>query len=37
MRRDTAALAAVTDAVDLAQDVGLRRPFLAAGPRMPGC
>jgi len=32
--RDTAALAAITQAVDLAQNVGIIRPFVAAGPRI---
>jgi len=32
MHRDTAALAAITRAIDLAQGVGMIRPFLAAGP-----
>jgi LuxR family maltose regulon positive regulatory protein len=30
--RDSAALAAITEAIDLAQPQGLRRPFLDAGP-----
>jgi len=30
--RDTAALAAIAEAIDLAQSVGMLRPFLAAGP-----
>ena len=34
MHRDTAAMAAITDAVDLAHDVGTVRPFLAGGPRV---
>jgi LuxR family maltose regulon positive regulatory protein len=34
IRRDSAAMAAITDAVDLAQDVGIIRPFRAAGPRI---
>ena len=32
--RDTAALAAITDAIDLAHGVGMTRPFLAAGPQV---
>jgi len=34
MRRDTAAMTAITAAVDLAQGIGIVRPFRAAGPRM---
>ena len=34
IHRDTAALAAITEAIDLAQGVGIIRPFLAAGPRI---
>ncbi len=34
--RDTAAVAAISQAIDLAQDVGITRPFLAAGPRISG-
>jgi LuxR family transcriptional regulator, maltose regulon positive regulatory protein len=34
MHRDTAAMAAITEAVDLAQGVGIVRPFLAGGPRV---
>jgi len=34
MHRDTAALAAITRAIDLAQGVGMIRPFLAAGPQI---
>ena len=33
---ESAALAAITEAIDLAEGVGVRRPFLAAGPRMAG-
>ena len=33
MNRDTAAMAAMTEAIDLAQPVSLIRPFLAAGPQ----
>jgi LuxR family maltose regulon positive regulatory protein len=32
LHRDSAALAAITEAIDLAQPQGLRRPFLDAGP-----
>ena len=32
--RDTAALAAITEAIDLAHSVGIIRPFVAAGPRI---
>ena len=32
--RDTAALAAITQAIDLAQNVGIIRPFVTAGPRI---
>ena len=35
MNRATAALTAITRAVDLAHDAGITRPFLAAGPRVP--
>ena len=35
MNRATAALTAITQAVDLAHDAGITRPFLAAGPRIP--
>jgi LuxR family maltose regulon positive regulatory protein len=35
IHRDTAAMTAITAAVDLAHDVGIIRPFRAAGPRMP--
>ena len=34
MHRDTAAMAAITEAVDLAQSVGIVRPFFAGGPRV---
>lgn len=34
--RDTAAMAAISQAIDLAQDVGITRPFMAAGPRIAG-
>ncbi|HEY4993407.1 MAG TPA: LuxR C-terminal-related transcriptional regulator, partial [Nakamurella sp.] len=34
MHRDTAAMAAITEAVDLAQSVGIVRPFMAGGPRV---
>ena len=34
LHRDTAAMAAITEAVDLAQSVSMVRPFLAAGPRV---
>ena len=34
--RDTAALDAITEAIDLAQAVGMSRPFLAAGPSIGG-
>jgi LuxR family maltose regulon positive regulatory protein len=34
--RDSAALAAMSDAIDLAQPEGLRRPFLDAGPAAAG-
>ena len=33
MHKDTAAMAAITEAVDLAHSAGIARPFLAAGPR----
>lgn len=36
MHRDTAALAAIAEAIDLAQDDGIRRPFRAAGQRTAG-
>ncbi len=32
--RDTAALSAITQAIDLAQNVGIIRPFVTAGPRI---
>ena len=32
--RDTAALAAITQAIDLAHNVGIIRPFVTAGPRI---
>jgi LuxR family maltose regulon positive regulatory protein len=35
VHRDMAAMAAVTEAVDLAHAVGVIRPFLAVGPRIP--
>jgi LuxR family maltose regulon positive regulatory protein len=35
IHRDTAAMTAITAAVDLADGVGIIRPFRAAGPRMP--
>jgi LuxR family maltose regulon positive regulatory protein len=35
MNRATAALTAITRAVDFAHDAGITRPFLAAGPRVP--
>jgi LuxR family maltose regulon positive regulatory protein len=35
IHRDTAAMTAITAAVDLAHGVGIIRPFRAAGPRMP--
>ncbi|HEY4991420.1 MAG TPA: LuxR C-terminal-related transcriptional regulator [Nakamurella sp.] len=34
LHRDTAAMAAITEAVDLAQSVSMVRAFLAAGPRV---
>ncbi len=34
MHKDTAAMAAITEAVDLAHSAGIVRPFLAAGPRV---
>ena len=36
LRRDAAALAAMTEAIGLAQGVGMIRPFLAAGPQVAG-
>jgi LuxR family maltose regulon positive regulatory protein len=35
MNRATAALTAITRAVDLAHDEGISRPFMTAGPRIP--
>ena len=35
MNRATSALSAITHAIDLAQGMGITRPFLAAGPRVP--
>jgi LuxR family maltose regulon positive regulatory protein len=34
LHRDTAAMAAITEAVDLAQSVSMVRPFLAGDPRV---
>ena len=34
MRRDTAAITAITGAVDIAADIGMDGPFRAAGPRI---
>jgi LuxR family maltose regulon positive regulatory protein len=36
MRRDTAALTALSDAIGLAEGVGMIRPFISAGPQIAG-